>query len=72
MVAASASNQQTVSNALLEHFPSSQGSSTRARRLKQFFSEVMPPDSAFKVNLKLKLHTLLCSWPVWCILRAWL
>ena len=50
-VAALALSKEAVKDALLTEFPSSQGSGLRAQKLKQFFSDVMPPGSPFKVWL---------------------
>ena len=49
-VAASAASPQAVQEALITAFPPSQGSAKRAEKLKQFFSDVMPAGSGFKVR----------------------
>ncbi len=49
-VAASAASLQAVQEALTTAFPPSQGSAKRAEKLKQFFSNVMPAGSGFKVR----------------------
>lgn len=49
-VAASAASLQVVQEALTTAFPPSQGSAKRAEKLKQFFSDVMPAGSGFKVR----------------------
>ena len=49
-VAASAASPQAVQEALTTAFPPSQGSAKRAEKLKQFFNDVMPAGSGFKVR----------------------
>lgn len=49
-VASSAASPQAVQEALTAAFPPSQGSAKRAEKLKQFFSDVMPAGSGFKVR----------------------
>ncbi len=49
-VAANAPNTQAVQEALGIAFPPSQGSAKRAEKFKQFFSDVMPAGSEFKVR----------------------
>ncbi len=49
-VASSAATPQAVQEALTTAFPPSQGSAKRAEKLKQFFSDVMPAGSGFKVR----------------------
>ncbi len=49
-VAARAASPQAVQEALTTAFPPSQGSAKRAEKLKQFFSDVMPAGSGFKVR----------------------
>lgn len=50
-LALNASSQQAVLDALHLKFPSSQGSAVRAQKLKQFFTDVMPPGSMYKARV---------------------